>query len=149
MNDFDKIFYTIVGRKLRELRNKKNFTLTEVAERLEVTSKTIQRYETGERKIDIPVLSKLLEIYHVGYYGFIEEVQREQYSKNTLMVKENSDTYTVSDHYYINDETLKVAEEVYNSPELQILFDASRNADPEDLLYVAEMVRKLKAKEKG
>jgi transcriptional regulator with XRE-family HTH domain len=49
--------------------------------------------------------------------------------------------------YYLNDETKKIAQEIFENKELRILFDASRKAKPEDLLFAAEMIKKLKEKE--
>jgi hypothetical protein len=38
-----------------------------------------------------------------------------------------------------------VAQEVFDNPDLRILFDAARDAKPEDLRLAAEMLRKFKA----
>jgi len=46
--------------------------------------------------------------------------------------------------YYLNPETKKIAQEVYQNPELQILFDASKNASPEDLKLAAQMLERMK-----
>lgn len=50
--------------------------------------------------------------------------------------------------YYLNDETAAIAQEIFENRELRLLFDASRNADPEDLLAVRDMVLALKRKER-
>lgn len=46
--------------------------------------------------------------------------------------------------YYLNNKTKKIAQEVYDNPELQILFDASRNLKPEDVEFVVEMINRMK-----
>lgn len=51
--------------------------------------------------------------------------------------------------YYINPETAKIEQEVFDDPELRILFDASRDLSPEDLQAVITMVKALQRKEKG
>ena len=53
------------------------------------------------------------------------------------------------ENYYINPETAKIAQEVFEDPELRILFDASRDLSPEDLQAVITMVKALQRKEKG
>ena len=53
------------------------------------------------------------------------------------------------ENYYINPETAKIAQEIFENPEMRILFDASRNASPEDLRTVTEMMLALKRKEQG
>lgn len=51
--------------------------------------------------------------------------------------------------YYLNDETAAIAQEIFDNKELRMLFDASRNATPEDLRTVREMMLALKRKERG
>ena len=49
-----------------------------------------------------------------------------------------------SDGWYINEETAKAAQEVFEDPDLRILFDAARDSRPEDIRMAAEMLRRLK-----
>ena len=51
--------------------------------------------------------------------------------------------------YYLNPETAKVAQEMFENPELRVLFDAARDASPEDLRVVYDMLLALKRKEQG
>lgn len=51
--------------------------------------------------------------------------------------------------YYLNDETAAIAQKIFENKELRMLFDASRNATPEDLLTVRDMMLALKRKERG
>lgn len=51
--------------------------------------------------------------------------------------------------YYLNDEAAAIAQEIFENKELRMLFDASRNATPEDLRTVREMMLALKRKERG
>lgn len=46
--------------------------------------------------------------------------------------------------YYIDPETAQIAQEIYDTPELHMLFDAARDVPPEDLVVVAEMVKRMK-----
>ena len=46
--------------------------------------------------------------------------------------------------YYMNPETAQIAQEIYDTPELHMLFDAARDVPPEDLVVVAEMVKRMK-----
>jgi len=50
-------------------------------------------------------------------------------------------------HYYFDEETAKIAQEVFENKDLRLLFDASRNAKPEDIRLAAEMLMRLKEKE--
>lgn len=57
------------------------------------------------------------------------------------------DPFDENDHYYLNEETRKVAQRAYEDPEFRLLFDAYENASPEGLEALMAMVRALKAKE--
>uniref|UniRef100_A0AAU8B1A4 Repressor protein n=1 Tax=Dulem virus 35 TaxID=3145753 RepID=A0AAU8B1A4_9CAUD len=58
-------------------------------------------------------------------------------------------TGKVKPKYYLNDETAAIAQEIFENKELRLLFDASRNADPEDIKAVHSMLLALKRKERG
>jgi transcriptional regulator with XRE-family HTH domain len=49
--------------------------------------------------------------------------------------------------YYLNDETARIAQEVFENKDLRLLFDASRNASPEDIRFAVEMLTRMKKKE--
>lgn len=51
--------------------------------------------------------------------------------------------------YYLNDETAKAAQEIFENKELRLLFDTARDATPEDLQTVHSMLLALKRKERG
>ncbi len=51
--------------------------------------------------------------------------------------------------YYLNEETSKMAQSIFENKELRLLFDAARDADPEDLEAVHSMLLALKRKERG
>lgn len=54
-----------------------------------------------------------------------------------------------ADSYYLNNETKEIAQEIFDNKELRLLFDASRDATPEDLRTIHEMLLALKRKERG
>lgn len=55
----------MLNKRLKELRNEKNFTLKFVAEQLNVTIRTICRYEDGSREPSISMLKTLCDFYDV------------------------------------------------------------------------------------
>lgn len=71
--DFE--LYYDLGEKLREIRLSKNLSLADVADKLHVAAKTLQRYECGERKIKLDILLKLTEIYDIDYYQFVKNIR--------------------------------------------------------------------------
>ena len=51
--------------------------------------------------------------------------------------------------YYLNDETAKAAQEIFENKELRALFDVQRDMEPEDLRALHNMALALKRKERG
>lgn len=51
--------------------------------------------------------------------------------------------------YYINEETSKMAQKIFENKELKMLFDAAQDSSPEDLETVHNMLLALKRKERG
>ena len=46
--------------------------------------------------------------------------------------------------YYLDEETARIAQEVFENPDTRMLFDAARGAKPEDIKMAAEMLRRFK-----
>ena len=51
--------------------------------------------------------------------------------------------------YYINDETAQLAQALFENKDLRVLFDAAKDASPEDLQTTYDMLMALKKKERG
>lgn len=54
-----------------------------------------------------------------------------------------------ADSYYLNEETTRMAQSIFENKELRLLFDAAQDAAPEDLQTVHSMLLALKRKERG
>ena len=52
------------------------------------------------------------------------------------------------DHYYLNDETREIAQEVFENPDLRSLFHVARDIEPEELRAHIDFMKKLKARER-
>ena len=112
---------------LKNRREELGLTMKEVAEKVGVSEGTISRWESGEisnmKRDKIVALANALQISPAVIMGWeIDEPKA----------------------YYLNDETAQIAQEVFDDPDLRILFDASRNARPEDIRLAAEMLRRFK-----
>lgn len=88
-------------------------------------------YEVGKREPDFETLEAIADLFNVDM--------------NFLLGKDGSE----NDRYYLNDETAKAAQEIFENKELRLLFDAARDADPEDIQTVHSMLLALKRKERG
>lgn len=116
---------------LRELRISNNLTQDQLAKNLNLGRSRISMYERGEREPDIETLELISDYFNVDM--------------NFLLGKTNMTT-TVG--YYVNDETRKIAQEIYDNKELTLLFDAAKDASPDDIKTVHTMLLALKNKEK-
>lgn len=132
MSDYEMELYKIIGDMVRERRVSCGITLDQLADKLNVTTKTVQRYETGERKIKINTVMALSDILGFDYNKFMAE------AKSRLSGAEESTSY------YLNEETAQIAQEIFENKDLRILFDASRKANPEDLKLIIEMAKRFR-----
>lgn len=159
MNDYEINLYKIIGSMLREARIKSGLTLEQAGEKIGVIAKTIQRYETGERKISINKLMELTSLFGIDYTSFMSEAKKRLmesgFSKagncshaNVEAADPTSDSINDqsahSDLYYLDDEAREIAKQVYERPQLRMLFSASKNVSAEDLETVIALVKRMK-----
>lgn len=52
-----------------------------------------------------------------------------------------------SEQYYLNPETAEIAQQIFDNRELRVLFDAARDARPDDLKTAYDVLLALKRKE--
>lgn len=71
-----------IGKNIKELRQLKNMTQDELAEKLFVTRQTISNYETGKSRPDIEMLTRIAETLETDpntvLYGIPQQVNRER-----------------------------------------------------------------------
>ena len=87
--------------------------------------------------------------------GYISKLGNS--SPNTSKLQQIADYFHVTldylmtgeENYYLNDETREIAQEIFENKDLRLLFDASRDATPEDLQTIHSMLLALKRKERG
>ncbi len=91
-----------IGLFLKELRKEKNITQEVLAESLNVSNRTVSRWETGNNMPDISLLAQLSEFYHVSIPEIIDgerksekmnqetrdtAVKMAEYSKNEVKIE--------------------------------------------------------------
>lgn len=77
------------------------------------------------------------------------EILAKYFGINRSDLIEEKDPSFSNERYYLNDETAKAAQEIFENKELKMLFDAARDAEPEDLIALHSMALALKRKERG
>ncbi len=96
-----------IGKFLKKLRNEKNMTQEELAEHMDVSNRTVSRWETGSNLPDIAILIELSDFYAVDLREILDGERKDQ-----RMEKETEKTI------------LKVAE--YNQEESKQFFSRWR-----------------------
>ena len=144
------------------LRNEKHFTQEQLARELNVSKSTIAMWENGERKPSPEKFEYIADYFNVdtdylyGRSNIKRKIHYDEYGEeyvNSSIVKEETIKYGEMENndskYYLNDETSEIAQEIFENKELRLLFDAAKDAQPEDLQTVNQMLLALKRKERG
>lgn len=117
----------LFSERLRELRQKKGLSQSQLADALNISKSAISMYELGKREPDLETLEGIADFFNVDI--------------NYLIGKEDGSMY------YLDPEAAEIAQEVQQRPELKILFDASRKVSADDLELVINMIDRLKKNE--
>ena len=119
------------SNNLRYLRKKYDMSQEDLANKLGYKSfTTIQKWESGVSEPSVSMVKKIAELFGV-----------------TMDQITNDDLSDAENHYYLDPEAAEIAQEVQQSPELKILFDASRKVSADDLELVINMIDRLKKNE--
>lgn len=120
----------ILGKRVKELREQNHMSMDELAKKLGYKSRaSIGRIENGETDLPVSKVRDLANIFAV----------RPAY----LMGWDDR----AKPDYYLNSDTAELAQEIYDDPKLCALFDAARDAKPDDLKMAADMLKKFKGSE--
>jgi len=136
---------------------------TDIVERTGVPKSSLSLWVNGKRTPGQKQLAMLSEPFNINpawLMGYdvpmrADEISRRELyncdaklirpSREELMPKDGKELYD----YYIDDDTAQVAQEIFENKDLKLLFDAARDASPEDLKTAHNILLALKAKEQG
>lgn len=110
--------------KFEELRKKKGVSAYQVCKEIGEPTGMISNWKAGRYQPKSDKIQKIADYFGVPVSYFYEDSEPQ---------------------YYLNPETAKVAQEIFDDRNLRALFDAARDSKPEDLKMAAEMLRKFKA----
>ena len=97
-----------------------------------ITTATISNWKAGRYAPKQDKLQKIADFFGV--------------SIEYLMTGEEKDN---NNKYYLNEETAEMAQALFENHDLRVLFDAAKDASPEDLKTTYDMLMALKRKERG
>jgi transcriptional regulator with XRE-family HTH domain len=115
-----------LSMKIVYYKKKLKMTNKILAEKTGLPVGTISRIASGETKE--PTL-KTLRLIAKAFDCTIDDLQ----SGGTI------------EPYYLNQETAELAQEIYDNPNLKILFDASKHLTPEDIRAVIEIAKRIQS----
>lgn len=119
----EKEFNRVFSANLRKYLSMNRMTQSDLAKRLNVSDNTVSNWARGNKSPRMDKLDAMCKIFGCR--------------RSDLMEEHTS--------YYLNPETDALAQELFDNPDLRMLFDAGRNATPEQLRMAAEMLRMFKA----
>lgn len=120
--------YEIFSKLLQEF----NVTPYKVSKETGVSQSTLSDWKRGISTPKQDKLQKLADYFNVSLEYLMTGKEKEG-----------------GEVYYLNEETRKVAQDIFENKELRMLSDAARDAEPEDLEAVHTMLMALKRKERG
>ena len=136
-----------LGEKIHQLRKERNMTLEELGNKVGVGKSTVRKWENGMiqnmRRDKIAALAKVFGITPTELLEWDNENSSYEETENNEI--ENNDNHT----YYLNERTIAYAQMLYENKDLALLFDAAKDASPEDLQTVHTMLQALKNKEQN
>ena len=120
----------IFSRNLSHYLSLNNKTQKEVADAIGVSPQTFNTWMQGIALPRMGKVQKLSDYFNIGKSDLIDSKPKHE-----------------EESYYTNPETTKIAQQIYENKDLSLLFDAARDAKPEDLQTVHTMLLALKKKE--
>lgn len=120
----------LIAARIQHYLESKNKTQADLAEYMGVSQATVSNWCNGVKMPRMDKIDKICEFFGI--------------ERSDLMVEDKEPA-----GYYLDPEAAEIAQEVYDRPELKMLFDASRNVSAEDLRFVIEMIDRMAKKERG
>ena len=128
----ESAFNNSFAQNLKFYLKQANMTQADLAEYMNVSTAYISNWCTGNKIPRMDKVDKLCELFDINRSDLIEDKDTEH-----------------KQSYYLNPETSRIAQKIYDNKELSVLFDAAQDAEPEDLQALHGMLMALKRKEKG
>ncbi len=126
----EKDISSIFTSNLKKLLSEHNMTYKELSEKLGVKSSSISMWMTGNSLPRMGLLDKLADLFNVSVEDLITDKEEHE-------------------SYYLNEETAKLAQEMFEDEDMRSLFDMKRNMPPERFKAHIEFMKNLYNQEKG
>jgi Predicted transcriptional regulators len=135
-----------LGDIIKAYRNAHDYSMGDFAKLSGLSKPYISMLErdinssTGKPIIpSVPTLQAVAKVMGISLDVLMKQIDDEQ----LISVSEDETPY------YLNPETAKLAQEIYENPQYRVLFDASRKLKPESIKEIMKFIKYQKAKENG
>lgn len=128
----EKEYSQVVASNLKRLAYENGKAQKEIAKSLGVAPSTVACWFNGIRTPKMDSIDALCKFFHCDREDIMEPY--DPHRKKA---------------YYFDKETGDKAQELFENPDMRILFDAARNSKPEDLQMAADLLKRLKAYAEG
>ena len=117
--------------KFQKLCEIKGVKASEVSRQTGVATATLSSWKSGKYTPGTDKLQKIADYFEVPLSYLTSDVEKSQQLPE----------------YYINQETARMAQTIFENKELRALFDAAQDAKPDDLKTAYDVLLALKRKE--
>lgn len=136
-----------MGEKIRERRIALGMTQEELAQKLGVQKSAVAKYENGRvqniKRAMIAKMANILECSPVWLMDLEEDDNPSDSRKS-----EETDTQSGNNGWYLDPEAAEIAQRIQSDSQLRYLFDAAKDATPEDIELLKNMLEALRKKER-
>ncbi len=119
----------LFAKRLKKLLDERNMDQIDLSAALGLDRSTVNKWATANALPRAGTTEKIAAFFGV--------------KKSYLLDESGSDERS----YYLDPAAAKMAQELYDNPDMRILFDAAKNVSADDLKLVAEMMLRMKKKE--
>lgn len=124
--------YPVTSKRLKQAMEEKGMKAVELSARTGIGKSSISHYMSGSHWPDdnrkVGIIAEVLGVNPSWLMGF----------NVPMYITETTEGY------YLNVETAKAAQKIFEDKDLHALFDAAENSRPEDLQMAADLLRRLK-----
>lgn len=120
----EREFLSVFSKRLRYYLELNNMTQRELAEELGVGPTSVHNWLSGQKAPRMDKVDRMCEIFHCRRSDLIQDQEKPG--------------------YYLDPETAKMTQELFEDKNMRVLFDAARGSKPEDILWVADTLNRLK-----
>ena len=142
MTKIDKQLYIKIGKQLREARERKELSLDYVAEKVNLTKKTIQRYETAESRITDETLKDICDVVGLDFeqisQAFMPNIDENVYLIDGL---DNSKELTQ------DEKLIDLMTKAEKNHGLKLVFDKTADLGDKQLEQLSKMIDIIKDEE--